>query len=1132
MRKFAALLLALFSIAAAAQTHTYPALDTTNTWLGPNTFTVPTTFQAYVDYVKIAQPGTLPASGNLRCWADSTSNFVKCIDSTGAITAGGVIQSVASLPAPGTAGSLALLTTGLKGVYRDFGTAWQKWPPEVNLSDFGAVCNAVADDTTAIQAAYNAIHVPGGTISVYGQCNFTNLDFQTNANVAGAGKVIFRGIDGMGVGESIIPKSTLMCTRSDNGVCINNKNNGRGLTFDGVGVGFNNASFSGKLLDCENGGAEDCSYTTLRNMVFGGMGAAQATRGGAGMIGFEGTNSIFTRFENVHFQYMRTCLEGRTTGQYSNGMYIDGNTVFTKCGAADGLSGATISNAGQAWVVGGHCDGTGGMAPYFKDTATRGGSGLTIFGAWLGDVVNVNNCEIQLAPSNGVTIFGLQSSVIKPLLLQDNNDDFIGFDIFGNSFSSGIMDLGNFTQARGSAIRIGPNYWGRNGEQSVSAVIATRFIAASGLVRSGNVVTVTTTSAHGIQSAAGTPVPVNIASSLSGTFDGTFEVASVPSTTTFTYNQAGGNETSGQGIMSYSNSGIMHENVRKWEVNIDPQGFSSQMPIGTLGHPAAPIWGQWNMPGSMTFGSPVQDTTRSVTIYGGAPAIKKIDLTGKPAIIPTVCTAWPPVTCNGTPFAGAVTRTYSFYYKDKFGKRALTPDTITRSDWPTLGALQTTPIRFFHWCGTNGYPGASWSSLNGSQVADVDVLRDGLLIAHLAPDPNSSTCAMSLDDGQTGSAYTIPTHEESADLTLDGWLSASQLVDTANTCKLASTGFTCGAFAVRWTGTDANGTVDTGLSRDAAGVVDVGNGTAGDASGTLKAAVVKLGTGDVGISRGGSGLLYVGNGTAGNVTGSIAAAAVQATNGTNDTVANATQIKAGSSGVIGFTNNVAGSGGSLDTGFSRDSAGVVDVGNGTAGNASGTAKMAALVLNATTLNSVSGNTSKVQLESGTTVTGNLAKFDANGNVADSGFAPGSYLIDRQGPASAIVGDSTDHTIYTTTLGASQIPAGKCARVTLGFNHSTGTASLILKIYLGTTGSLSSSSSAAGDFSTTATICNAAGVQNSQYGTAVWTNINTTPVPVNSIYAENTANSLVIKGTFFAANTEQVTPKFWMVELIQ
>jgi hypothetical protein len=83
------------------------------------------------------------------------------------------------------------------------------------------------------------------------------------------------------------------------------------------------------------------------------------------------------------------------------------------------------------------------------------------------------------------------------------------------------------------------------------------------------------------------------------------------------------------------------------------------------------------------------------------------------------------------------------------------------------------------------------------------------------------------------SAYTVPTHDESADFTIDGWLSASQLADTANTCKLNTSGFTCGSFAVRWTSSDANGTVDTGISRDAAGVVDVGNGTAGDISGQV-----------------------------------------------------------------------------------------------------------------------------------------------------------------------------------------------------------------------------------------------------------------------------------------------------------
>lgn len=43
-------------------------------------------------------------------------------------------------------------------------------------------------------------------------------------------------------------------------------------------------------------------------------------------------------------------------------------------------------------------------------------------------------------------------------------------------------------------------------------------------------------------------------------------------------------------------------------------------------------------------------------------------------------------------------------------------------------------------------------------------------------------------------------------------------------------------------------------------------------------------------------------------------------------------------------------------------------------------------INGTTLSSVSGNTSKVLLETGTATSGNFVKFDANGNAADSGFS--------------------------------------------------------------------------------------------------------------------------------------------------
>ncbi len=73
-------------------------------------------------------------------------------------------------------------------------------------------------------------------------------------------------------------------------------------------------------------------------------------------------------------------------------------------------------------------------------------------------------------------------------------------------------------------------------------------ITATGLVRSTNVVTVTTSAAHGLS--ATYPHTVLIFGADSTTFHGSFAVASVPSTTTFTYAQTDSNESSGGGTAS------------------------------------------------------------------------------------------------------------------------------------------------------------------------------------------------------------------------------------------------------------------------------------------------------------------------------------------------------------------------------------------------------------------------------------------------------------------------------------------------------------------------------------------------------------------------------------------------------
>lgn len=76
-----------------------------------------------------------------------------------------------------------------------------------------------------------------------------------------------------------------------------------------------------------------------------------------------------------------------------------------------------------------------------------------------------------------------------------------------------------------------------------------RTIAASptGAVRSSNVVTITVTAAHGLNVGD----PVTIAGVTDASFNGTFNVATVPSTTSFTYAQTGTNGASGGGTATY-----------------------------------------------------------------------------------------------------------------------------------------------------------------------------------------------------------------------------------------------------------------------------------------------------------------------------------------------------------------------------------------------------------------------------------------------------------------------------------------------------------------------------------------------------------------------------------------------------
>lgn len=143
------------------------------------------------------------------------------------------------------------------------------------------------------------------------------------------------------------------------------------------------------------------------------------------------------------------------------------------------------------------------------------------------------------------------------------------------------------------------------------------------------------------------------------------------------------------------------------------------------------------------------------------------------------------------------------------------------------------------------------------------------------------------------------------------------------------------------------------------------------------------------------------------------------------------------------------------------------------------------------------------------------------------------LLNFQGTLSAAVGDSTDKTYYTYTLPANVLAAGKGIRITAYLQHTTGTANIAFRLSFG--GTLTASTSKVGSAS--------------QYIKVVYEvfNITTSSQVLGTTVTEGTGTGLtsvaadtasvattgavVINATFNVANTNQITPDMFFVEVI-
>jgi hypothetical protein len=123
---------------------------------------------------------------------------------------------------------------------------------------------------------------------------------------------------------------------------------------------------------------------------------------------------------------------------------------------------------------------------------------------------------------------------------------------------------------------------------------------------------------------------------------------------------------------------------------------------------------------------------------------------------------------------------------------------------------------------------------------------------------------------------------------------------------------------------------DTGISRDAAGVIDIGNGTQGDTSGTIKATTLTASS-TVNVATGAR-LGQAGVNQLNITLNSISTA-------TFEPAANGLGLRLGSAGIYAWSSNASPDGAAGDTGVTRTGAAAVAIGNGAQGDFTGQLKL-------------------------------------------------------------------------------------------------------------------------------------------------------------------------------------------------
>jgi len=185
------------------------------------------------------------------------------------------------------------------------------------------------------------------------------------------------------------------------------------------------------------------------------------------------------------------------------------------------------------------------------------------------------------------------------------------------------------------------------------------------------------------------------------------------------------------------------------------------------------------------------------------------------------------------------------------------------------------------------------------------------------------------------------------------------------------------------------------------------------------------------------------------------------------------------------------------------------------------------------LGSTTGSGAVVLQTSPTIITPTIAQINSL-NLTAAGAGDTVTLLNQQGPAAAITGTGADVNVFTYTMPGNTMAAGKGIRVWVAWQHTSGNATVTYTMKFGGGVFNVISDAGTGFAQTRYDIFNNPGVQNAQICLIAIQTSGTTingPGAVTSSAIDTTA-AVTISFTFNVANTDQVTPKFWVVELIQ